>query len=125
MGTQLPLPWRAQPPPLLANVRCGQIAGSTKLTFGMEVGLNSGNFVFDGNPAIPEKRQTHPDPIFGPCLLWPNSCIDQDATWYGSKCRLRQRCVGWGRSSPLKGTQPPVFGSCLLWPNGWMDEYAT
>jgi len=21
--------------------------------------------------------------IFGPCLLWPNVWMDQDATWYG------------------------------------------
>ena len=21
--------------------------------------------------------------IFGPCLLWPNGWMDQDATWYG------------------------------------------
>jgi len=22
-------------------------------------------------------------PVFSPCLLWPNSSVDQDATWYG------------------------------------------
>ena len=22
-------------------------------------------------------------PIVGPCLLWPNGLMDQDATWYG------------------------------------------
>ena len=62
----------------------------------------------------------------GPCLLWPNGWMHQDATWYGSKRRSRRRCVRWGRSSPYKGsTQPPVFGSCLLWPNGCMYEDAT
>jgi len=39
----------------------------------MEVGLGPGDTVLDGGPS---------PPIFGPCLLWPNSWIDHDATWY-------------------------------------------
>jgi len=35
---------------------------------GMEVGLGPGHIVLDGQ-------------IFGPCLLWPNGWMDQDATW--------------------------------------------
>jgi len=81
--------------------------------------------VFYGDPATPRKRAHPPHPIFGPCLLWPNNWMDQDATWYGGKLPPRRRCVRWGRSSPLKGTQPPVFDSCLLWPNGSMDEDVT
>ena len=34
----------------------------------MEVGLGPGNFVFDGDPAPPEKR-AQPLPNFGQCLL--------------------------------------------------------
>jgi len=90
-----------------------------------EVGLGPGDFVFDGAQQPPEKMARHPHPIFGPCLLWPNSWMDQDATWYRGEPRLRRPCVRVGRSSPLKGAQPPVFGSCLLWPNGWMDEDTT
>ena len=79
-----------------------------------------------GTQLSPEKKHIRSHPIFCPCLLWPNGCIDQDATWYGGKRRPRRCCVRWGRSSPLKGAQPPpVFGSCVLWPNGWMDEDAT
>jgi len=74
---------------------------------------------------LPQKKGTVPHPIFGPCLLYPNSWMDQYATWYGGKLRPRRRCVRWGPSSPLKGAQLPVFGPCLLWPNGWMDEDAT
>jgi len=70
------------------------------------------------------KRGTGPHPIFGPCTLWPNGCMDQDASWYGGRPRPRRRCVRWGPSSP-KRAQLPVFGPCLLWPNGWMDEDAT
>jgi len=45
-------------------------------------------------------------PIFGPCPLWPNRCIDEDATWYGG----RPHCVRWWHSSapspPKKGYSP-------------------
>ena len=89
----------------------------------MEVDLRPGDCVRWG-PSTPEKGHTHP--IFGPCLLWANGWMDQDATWYGDKPRPRRGCVRWGRSSPLKGgAATPVFGSCLLWPNGWTDEDAT
>ena len=94
------------------------------MLLGMEVGLGPGNLVFEGEPAPPEKRQS-PYPIFGPCLLWPNDWMVQDATWHGGKPRPRRRCVRWGRSCLLKAAQPPVFGPCLLWPNGWMGEDAT
>jgi len=78
-------------------------------------------------PSYPQKtgKAQSPLPVFGPCLLWPNGWMDEDATWYGGKRRPRRRCVRWGGTSPLKGAQPPVFGSCLLWPNGWVDEDAT
>jgi len=42
------------------------------MPLGMEVGLGPGDFVFDGDPAPTEKMAQLPDPIFGPCLLWPN-----------------------------------------------------
>jgi len=60
------------------------------------------------------------------CLLWPNGCMDQDATWYGGRPWPRRHCVRWGPSSPRKWVQqPPRFGPCLLWPNGWMDQDTT
>jgi len=76
----------------------------------------------------PKKGAQLPPLIVGPCLLWPNGWMDQDATWYGSRPRPRRHCVRWGPSSPpLKGhrTPSPIFGQCPLWPNGWMDEDAT
>jgi len=67
-------------------------------------------------------------PIFGPCLLWPNGCMDQDATWHGGRPRPGPHCARWGPSSPpQKGPQAPnfrpIFG--LLCPNGCMDQDAT
>jgi len=58
MGTQLPSPKGTQPP-ISANVRCGQMAGRTKIPLGMEVGLGPGDFVFDGTQ-LPRKKGTAP-----------------------------------------------------------------
>ena len=46
-------------PQFLANVRCGQTAGWTQMPLGMEIGLDPGDFVSDGDPATPRKR-AHP-----------------------------------------------------------------
>ena len=90
------------------------------MPFGMELGLRPGDFVSDGDPAPPQKRGGTPN--FRPCLLWPNGCLDQDATWYGGRPRPRQHCVRW-RS---RGRTPsPIFIPCLLWPNGWMNQDGT
>ena len=57
---------------------------------------------------LPKKRAE--PPIFGPCLWWPNGCMDQDATWYGGRPRPRQHCARWD-PAPLakKGAQTPNF----------------
>jgi len=62
------------------------------------------------------KRVLSP-PIFGPCLLFPNNWIDQDATWYGGRPRLKRHCVTWELSSralPKKEAELSIFGPCLL-----------
>jgi len=65
----------------------------------------------------PEKGHTHPHPIFGLCLFWPNGWMDEDAALYGSRPRPRPHCTRRGRSSRERGTAaPPLFGPCLLWP---------
>jgi len=76
------------------------------MPLGIEVGLGQGHIVLDGDPAPLPKKGTEPS-IFGPCLLWPNSWMDQDATWFGRRSRPRRHCVRWGPSSPpLKGHSP-------------------
>jgi len=60
------------------------MAAWIKMILGVEVGLGPGDFVLDGDPAPPQKGGGAPSPIFGPCLLWPNSWRYQDATWYGN-----------------------------------------
>ena len=58
------------------------------MPLGMEIGLDPGDFVLDGDPAPPPQ-------IFGPCLLWPNGWMDQDGTWHGSMPQPRGLCVRW------------------------------
>jgi len=41
--------------------------------------------VVDADPPPPDKGGGAPSPIFGPCLLWQNGCMDQDTTWYGGR----------------------------------------
>ena len=94
----------------------------------MEVGLCRVDWtlcLFDRDPAPPQKLRGQSPPIFGPCLLQPNGCMDQDVTLYGGRPRPRQHCVRRepSSSSPKGAEAPPQFlGPCLLWPHGWMDE---
>ena len=87
------------------------------MPLGTEVDLSPGHIVLDGDPAhLPQKGALHGPQVFGPCLVWPNGWMDEDATWYGSRPQLKPHCVRWGPSSPReRGTAPPLFGPCLLW----------
>jgi len=59
-------------------------------------------------PSSPSpKRGRSPPPIFGSCLLWPNSWMDQNDTWHRSGPRFRPHCARWGPSfRPKKGHSP-------------------
>ena len=52
-----------------------------KTPFSTEVGLCPGYIMLDGDPAPPPEKGGTVSPIFGLGLLWPNGCMDQDATW--------------------------------------------
>jgi len=54
-------------------------AGRIKMQLGREIGLGPGDIVLDG-AQLPLPNGAQP-PILGPCLLWPNDWMDQDATW--------------------------------------------
>jgi len=85
MGTQLlPKKGAELQPRFSADVYCGQTAEWIKMALGVEVGLGPGHIVLDGAPAPLPKKGGRP-PIFGPSLLWPNGCKQQDATWYGGR----------------------------------------
>jgi len=63
MGTQPPHGKKGSgaPPQFSAHFYCGQTAWCIKMPLGMEVGLNPGDFVLDGDPA--------PPPNFGPVFI--------------------------------------------------------
>ena len=87
----LPSPQGAEPPKFSALVYCSQTAGWIKLVLGMEVGLSPGDFVLHGDPASPPQKGAEPtSPIFCPCLLWPNGCMDQDATCHEGRPQPRR-----------------------------------
>ena len=57
----------------------------------------------------PKRGRTLP-PIFGPCLLWPNGWMDQDAT-FGTKVGLSTGDSVLDRDqppSPQRGVEPPA-----------------
>jgi len=69
--------------------------------------------VLDGDPTpSPKSGGT---PIFGPRLLWPNDCMDQDATWYGGWPRSTRHCARWGRSSPPQFSANVRCGQTAGW----------
>jgi len=69
-------------------VHCGQTVERVKVKLRKQVGLGPGHIVLDGDSAPPPPKGHSPNPIFGPYLLRPNGCMDQDATWY----RARRLC---------------------------------
>jgi len=92
-------------------VHCGQTVGRIKMKLGTQVGLGPGHIVLDGGPSFPTPKG-HSPPIFGPYLLRPNGCMDQDVTWYGARLRPRRLCVRWGPRSPSpKGGRSPQFSA--------------
>jgi len=85
-----------------AHVCCGQTPGWIKMALGMKVGLGPRYIVLDGDPVTPNKRSHPPHLIFGPCLLWQNGWMDEDATWCRSRPRSRPH-IRWGLSSHKRG----------------------
>ena len=106
-GDPAPLPKGEERPKFSAHAYCGQTAGWIKMPLGTKVGLGPGNLVFDADPLPLPPRGRAPPPIFGPCLLWANGWMDQDATWYEGRPRPRPNCVTCGSSfSTIRGTAP-------------------
>jgi len=96
-GDPVPPPQKGHSPQFLP-MSCGQMAGWIKMPLGMEVGLDPGDIVLDGDPTPPKIGDTAPPILVH--VLWPNSCMDKDATWYGGRPRPRPYCVTWGPSFP-------------------------
>jgi len=106
MGTQLPLHKKGveTPPQFLAHVHCGQTARWIKTALGMEVGFGPDHIVLDGDPApLPKKGSRAP--IFGPSLLLPNGCMDQDGeTAEQFVDRLKKYLTKWREMASFDAT---------------------
>jgi len=81
------------------------------MSLGMEVGFGPGHIMLDGNQAPLTKKGAQP-PIFGPCLLWPNGWMDQDAIWYDGIGIGSDSIVLDADPAPPQGAQLPIFGLC-------------
>jgi len=51
------------------EINRGRHTGCIKMPLGMDVGLSTGDFVFDGDPVPPPQKGGGAPQIFGPCLL--------------------------------------------------------
>ena len=87
-----------------AHVYCGRMAGWIKMELGMEVDLRPGDCVRWGPSPLPKRGAALPN--FRPRLLWPNGCMDQDATWYGGSRLPTRHCVRCGPRYPQKPLRP-------------------
>ena len=107
-GDQAPSsPKEHSPPQFSTHVCCGQMAGWIKMPLHREVDLDPGDIVLDGDPAPPKGAQP---PIFGPCLLWSNSWVDQYVTWYRGRPQPRPHSVRWDPAPPPeRGTAASLF----------------
>jgi len=105
-GDPAPPPLKGHSPQFSANVHCGQTAGWITMPLGTEVNLGPDDVVLDGVAAPTKWAQP---PVFGSCLLRPNGCMDEDATWYGSRPWPRPHCIRQGPSYPRKGHSSPLF----------------
>ena len=76
MGTQLLPPKGTTPNFRSMSVVHGQTAKWIKMPLGKKVGLDPGDIVLDGDPALPPKKGAQP-PTVSPNfrMLWPNGWI--------------------------------------------------
>ena len=112
-GPRSPLPQRGTDSQFLAHICCGEMAAWIKMSLGMKLGLDPGDFVLDGDPVDPSPKREADPQIFGQCLLWPNGWMDQDGTWHRDRPQPRRLCVRWTPShAPPNGCRaPPQFSA--------------
>jgi len=94
------------------------------MKLGLEVGLDPGYIVLDGDPASPSQKGHTPQ-------FLANVCCGQTAGWIKMPLGME---VGLGPGDIVldgdpvlpppekKGHSTPNFGPRLLWSNGWMDQ---
>ena len=104
------------------------MAAWIKMPLGMELGLSPGDFVLDGDPALPPKNGAEPPPQFSAYVY-----CGQTAGWIKMALGVE---IGLslgdfvldGDPAPLRKkvwSPSPIFGPFLLWPNSWMHQDVT
>jgi len=98
------------------------------MPLGMELGLGPGDFVLNGDPALPSAKDCGAPKFsahvyFGQTAGWIKMALGTEVGLSPGDFMLD----GDPTPLPLKGAEPPVpiFGPFLLWPNGWMHQDAT
>ena len=78
------------------------------MSLGTEIDLGPGDTVLDRDPPPLPKKGAEP-PIFVPCLLWPNSWMDQDDTWHVGEPQSIHIVLDGDPAPPKKGHTPQFF----------------
>jgi len=90
-------------------VYCRQAVGWIKMKLGVGGRPQPWPHCVRWGPSSPPLKGHSLHPLFCPCLLWPSSSMEQNATWYGGRPQPRPHCVRWGPSLPRKGHSSPHF----------------
>jgi len=123
----VPLPKKgAEPSQFSAHVYCGQTAGWIKMALGMEVGLDPGHFVVDGDQFPSPKKGAEP-PFSAHFYCGQRlDALRCHLVWRLASAQARRLFVRSGPNPlPKKGRSPTIFGPGLMWSNGCMYQDAT
>jgi len=83
------------------------------MALGMEVGLDPGHIMLDGDPA-PNPQKGVITPNFWLMSIVAKRLVDQDSTWYGVGLGPGHVVLDGDPAPPQKGgTATPIFGQCL------------
>jgi len=85
---------------LVTLVYCGQTVGWIKMPLGMEVGLDPGHIVLDGDPAVPTQRGT------APTHFLTHVYCGQTAGWMNTLLRME---VGLGPGDSVLDEDPALI----------------
>jgi len=107
-------------------VYCGKTVGWINMKLGVQVGLDPGHFVLDGEPVPPPQRGTASPKFLAHFYCGQTAgCIKMPL---GMEVGLGPGHIVLGGypAPPKRGHSPLIFGPCLLmWPNGWMHQDTT
>jgi len=75
------------------------------MSLGMELGLDPGDFVLDGDPVAPPQKGGGPSKFSA--HVYRMGWMDEADTSHGGRPQPRRVCVRWGPSPSRKRAEPP------------------